>query len=504
MNDNDRRLPADRSEESLDPEDWEATRALGHRMLDDMLDYMKTVADRPAWQEVPEEVVKNLREPVPLESVDESLVYEQFQRDVLPYPLGNIHPRFWAWVIGTGTPVGVLSELLAATMNPNMGGGVHAPRLVEEQVLEWMREIFGFPEGSSGLLVSGGSMANLVGLAVARHARAGFDIRRQGLQGSPRRMTVYGSRGMHSSVQKALELMGMGSDGLRLVDTRPDHSIDVQVLGRMLEEDRAAGMQPICIVGNAGTVNTGAVDDLDALADICQEQGLWFHVDGAFGAWATIVPERAEQMRGMNRADSLAFDLHKWLYMPIEIGCVLVRDRQQHLDTFSLTPAYLEQAVRGVAAGGNWFSEYGVQLSRNFRALKAWMSLKTHGLDKYSRLIRQNLEQAIYLGELVEAHPRLQLMAPVSLNIVVFRYLGEGPDGTTPDEPILDELNREILLRIQERGIAVPSGTRVNDRFVIRVAHVNHRTRYADMDLLVESVLEIGREIVGPEHRTNS
>lgn len=500
MSDKDRLLPPHGSEENLDPEDWEATRALGHRMLDDMLDYLSTVADRPAWQDVPEEIVQNLREPLPLESADEAHVYEQFRRDVLPYPLGNIHPRFWAWVIGTGTPMGVLSELLAATMNPNMGGGVHAPRLVEEQVLEWMREIFSFPEGASGLLVSGGSMANLVGLSVARHARAGYDIRKHGLHGLPGRLTVYGSRGMHSSVQKALELMGMGSEGLRMVDTRPDHSIDVQALGRMLQEDRAAGMQPICVVGNAGTVNTGAVDDLEALADICQEQGLWFHVDGAFGAWAAIVPERAGQLRGMDRADSLAFDLHKWLYMPIEIGCVLVRDRKQHLDTFSLTPAYLEQTVRGVAAGGNWFSEYGVQLSRNFRALKAWMSLKTYGLDKYRRLIRQNLEQAAYLGERVQAHPGLQLMAPVSLNIVVFRYLGEEPGEAAPDELMLDELNREILLRIQERGIAVPSGTRVNGRYVIRVAHVNHRTRYADMDLLVDAVLEIGREILLAEH----
>lgn len=499
MNDKDRLVPPGRPEENLDPQDWEATRALGHRMLDDMLDYMKTVADRPAWQEVPEEVVENLREPLPLEPADETLVYEQFQRDVLPYPLGNIHPRFWAWVIGTGTPMGVLSELLAATMNPNMGGGVHAPRLVEEQVLEWMREIFGFPESSSGLLVSGGSMANLVGLAVARHTRAGFDVRKQGLHGWPRRLTVYGSRGMHSSVQKALELMGMGSDGLRMVDTRPDHSIDVEALKRMLQEDRAAGMQPVCIVANAGTVNTGAVDDMDALADICEDQDLWFHVDGAFGAWAAIVPERAGQMRGMNRADSLAFDLHKWLYMPIEIGCVLVRDRKQHLDTFSLTPAYLEQAVRGVAAGGNWFSDYGLQLSRNFRALKAWMSLKTYGLEKYRRLVRQNMDQAVYLGKLVETHPTLQLMAPVSLNIVVFRYLAEGLDGEATDE-----LNKEILLRIQERGIAVPSGTRVNDRYVIRVAHVNHRTRYADMDLLVNSVLEVGREILGPGFQIQS
>jgi glutamate/tyrosine decarboxylase-like PLP-dependent enzyme len=483
--------PGHPADESLDPQDWEATRALGHRMMDDMMDYLQTVSDRPAWQPLPEQVRRHLREPLPLAPGDETAVYEQFRQDVLPYPLGNIHPRFWAWVIGTGTPTGVLAEFLAASMNPNMGGGVHACNLVEDQVLEWMREIFDFPEDSSGLLVSGGSMANLVGLAVARRVGAGFDIRKYGLQQAPHRMTVYGSTEQHSSVQKALELMGMGSDSLRLVPTHADHSIDVEALRVMLQQDRAAGMQPICVVGAAGTVNTGAVDDLEALAQICQEQKLWFHVDGAYGAWAAILPEKATQMRGIKRADSLAFDLHKWMYMPMEIGCVLVRNRQQHRDTFALTPAYLEQAARGVAGGGNWFSEYGLQLSRNFRALKAWMSIKTHGMDKYRRLIRQNIDQACYLGRRVQEHSQLQLLAPVSLNIVVFRYR---PDGL--DDSGLDSLNQEILLRIQERGIAVPSHTRVNGHYAIRVAHVNHRTRYTDMDLLVQSVLEVGAEVL--------
>jgi len=476
-------------EENLDPEDWRQLRKLGHQMLDDMLDYLETVAERPVWQAPPAEVRQRLNEPLPVSPTPLEDVYGQFKRDVLPYPMGNIHPRFWAWVMGGGTPVGVLAEMLAATMNPNMGGGQHSAQLVETQVIAWMREIFGFPEGSSGLLVSGGSMANLVALAVARHAGAGVDVRKLG-HSADAKLSVYASTAVHSSVQKAVELMGMGADSLRLVPVSANGSIEVSALRRMLHADRAEGRRPVCVIGNAGSVNTGAMDDLEAIADLCRNEQVWFHVDGAFGAWAVIDPQSRHLVQGMERADSVAFDLHKWMYMPFEIGCVLVRNGSAHKDTFTVMPAYLQRATRGIAGGEDWFSEYGVQLSRGFRALKAWMSLKTYGLDKYRRMIRQNIEQARYLGQLVEQAPSLELVAPVALNIVAFRYLVPGADAAR-----LDALNQEILLQLQERGIAAPSLTQVNGKTVLRVANVNHRTRRADMDILVSAVQSLGMEL---------
>ena len=477
-------------EESLDPRSWEELRALGHRMVDDMLAYLEQVRERPAWQPVPDTTRTLLSRPAPRAPEGADRAYAEFVEHILPYPLGNIHPRFWGWVIGTGTPFGALAEMLGATMNPNVGGGDHVANYVERQVVDWCREIMGFPVEASGLLVSGGSMANLVGLAVARNAQAGFDVRVHGVRAAPAPLTLYGSVEMHSSIQKAVELMGLGSDALRLVPVTDQFEIDVDALERMLAEDRAAGAVPFCIIGNAGTVNTGAIDDLARLADIAAQEGLWYHVDGAFGSLAVLVPELAPRLAGMERADSLAFDLHKWMYVPFEAGCALVRDPRAHRDTFSLTPGYLVHAERGAAGGELWFSELGIQLSRGFRALKVWLSFKEHGLDRYGRLIRQNVEQARYLEQLVRDAPDLELLAPVPLNIVCFRYRGASGRADS-----LDALNRELLMRVQEQGIAVPSSGTIRGRFAIRVAITNHRSRREDFDVLVSEVRRIGREL---------
>jgi aromatic-L-amino-acid/L-tryptophan decarboxylase len=478
-------------EESLDPADWEAVQELGVQMVTDMLEYLKTVRERPVWQPIPEEIKEHFHKPLPLEPEAAERVYQDFKENVLPYPLGNIHPRFWGWVIGTGTPLGVLAEMLAATMNPNTGGGEQAATYVESQVLNWCKEMTGFPLDSSGLLVSGGSMANLVGLTVARHAKANYDIRSQGLYGSPSRMIFYGSKEMHSSLQKAVELLGFGSQSLRMIPVNEEFQIDLEELRNAIREDRERGHLPICIIGNAGTVNTGAVDELNALADICQVENLWFHVDGAFGALARLDPTLRNLLTGMERADSLAFDLHKWMYMPYEIGCALVRREEDHRRAFSLTPDYLAHAERGMASGDVWFSEYGVQLSRGFRALKAWMSIKEHGILKYGRMVRQNVDQASYLADLVDRAPELERLAPAPLNIVCFRYRIEG----LHDEA-LNELNKELLIRLQESGSAAPSYTTLNGKYAIRAAISNQRSRREDFDILVREVIRIGNEMV--------
>jgi len=478
-------------EESLDPDDWQAMRALGHRMVDDMMTYLETVRERPVWQPIPDRVKTSLQESLPLAPQDPSQVYQEFVENVLPYPMGNIHPRFWGWVIGTGTPLGMLAEMLAAGMNPNAGGADHVANYVEAQVLDWCKEMLGYPAQASGLLVSGGSMANLVGLAVARNARAGFKVRQQGLMASPAKMTLYGSSETHSSIQKAVELLGLGADSLRKVPTSSDYQIDLSALETAISEDREAGYRPICVVGNAGTVNTGAIDDLNALADLCQRESLWFHVDGAFGALAVLSPKLGPLLAGMERADSLAFDMHKWMYMPYEIGCALVRTPQDHRGTFALTPDYLAHTERGLAAGPIWFSDYGPQLSRGFRALKAWMSIKEHGIKKYGRLIQQNVDQARYLAGLVDDSPDLEKLAPVSLNIVCFRF-------TAPhlDDAALNRLNQELLTQLHERGIAAPSSTTLASRYALRVAITNHRSRREDFALFVRETVRIGRELL--------
>ncbi len=474
-------------EESLDPEDWQAMRALGHRMVDDMMTYLETVRERPVWKPIPATVRAYFHQPVPVKPEGPRHVYEDFTQFVLPHPMGNIHPRFWGWVIGTGTPFGMLADMLAAGMNPNVGGGDHVANLVELQVLDWCKAIFGYPAEASGLLVSGGSMANLVGLTVARNMRAGYDVRSHGLQASTRRMTLYGSREMHSSVQKSVELLGLGSDALRQVPVNAAFQIDIRALEAALANDRAVGFQPVCVIGNAGTVNTGAIDPLDKLADICERERLWFHVDGAFGALATLSPVLRPLLAGMDRADSIAFDLHKWMYMPYEVGCVLVRRENDHRLAFSLTPEYLAHTERGLAAGAKWFSDYGVQLSRGFRALKVWMSIKEHGIEKYGRLIQQNVDQARYLAGLVEATPNLQILAPVPLNLVCFRFVVDGFD-----DGRLNELNQEILLQLHESGTAVPSYTTIDGKYALRVAITNHRSRREDFELLVREVVRLG------------
>jgi glutamate/tyrosine decarboxylase-like PLP-dependent enzyme len=362
-------------------------------------------------------------------------------------------------------------------------------------VIHWIKEMLGYPAEASGLLTSGCSAANLIGLAVARNSRARCDVRTEGLGAAPRRMVTYASREVHSSVQKAVELLGLGGASLHIVAVNGAFEIDVDALRAMIARDRDAGLEPFCVVGAAGTTNTGAMDDLDALADVCEQEGLWYHVDGAFGAWAGITPRESGKVAGMERADSLAVDLHKWMYMPYEIGCVLVRSEEAHREAFALTPDYLAhgEGGRGLTGGDlPWFSDYGLQLSRGFRALKAWMSLKTYGQQKLGRVIQKNIDQARCLAELVRSTPELEMVTPVALNIVCFRYVAPGLD-----EQALNRLNERIVVEVQETGVAVPSGTLVGDRYAVRASITNHRTRREDLDLLVREVVRVGGELAG-------
>ncbi len=499
-------------EETFDPRDWAALRELGHRALDDAMDYMESLRERPAWEHAPAHVKARFSGPVPAGPQAVEDIYREYVEYVLPYQLGNSHPRFWGWVLGSGTPMGVIAEMLAAATDSVSGiYSFVSNNYVELQVLDWCKEMLGYPMGAGGLLTSGCSASNLIALAVARNSKAGFDVRADGLAGP--RLTVYCSAEAHSSLTKAVELLGMGTRSLRRVPADDVMRIDLDALAGMVARDREDGMLPICVVGVAGTTNTGSIDDLPALADFCEREGLWFHVDGAFGAWAAIAPASRHLVAGMERADSLAFDLHKWMNLTYPVGCVLVRDAEAQLRTFSLTPSYLAhgEGERGLTAVDvPWLSDYGFELSRGFHALKAWMTLKEHGADKFGRVIQQNIDQARYLAGLVEVTPELELALPVALNIVCFRYVPQAgaaapaaaahaaaPAAPAIDDAALDQLNKSIEIELQERGIAVPSVATIGGRKYLHVAVANHRSRYEDFDLLVREVVRLGKELAG-------
>ncbi len=476
-------------EETLDPADWGEAAEAAHRAVDDAVAYLRDVRMRPAWQEMPAGVRQRFAEPLPRAPQPLAEVLDEVTRDVMPYPMGNVHPRFWAWYMGSSNLTGAVADFLAAVQGSNLGGGNHAAVLLDRQVVDWCKEMTGFPASASGTLVSGGSMANLIGLTVARNVKAGIDIRERGVAALPRPLRFYGSDQIHSCHRKAMEALGLGNQALRRIATNSHFRIDLPGLRAAIAADRAAGFKPACVIANAGTVNTGAIDDLEALATLAAEEGLWLHVDGCIGALLAIAPHGRRLVAGLERADSLALDPHKWLHAPFDVGCCLVRDAAAHRETFATTPEYLESAPRGLASG-HWPHEFGLQTSRGFRALKVWMTLKEHGVEKFGRLIDQNIDQAQYLSGLVEAEPGLRLMAPTTINIVCFRF---DPGGL--DEPALKALNMEIMLRLQEAGVAVPSDTTLHGRHCLRVAICNHRTRYDDIDLLVAEVLRLGSKL---------
>ncbi len=476
--------------ETLDPADLEGLRALAHRMVDDAFDDLSRLPERPVWQPMPKTLAPSFETPAPREGAGVEAAYARYRTDVQPYLMGNDHPRFWGWYMGNGTMVGALGAFLAAASNPNLGGGNHAAMHVELQVVRWCAELLGFPLDAGGLMVSGASMANLVGWTVARHVHAGVDVRAEGVAAMPEPLVAYASVEVHSCHKRAAELLGLGSHALRLIPTDGAYRIDLGALRRAIHEDRAAGRKPFLVVGNAGTINTGAVDDLDALADLCAEEGLRFHVDGAIGALVGLAPALAPLVRGIERADSVALDLHKWMHVPFEAGLVLVRDASAQRDAFATSPAYLAPTPRGLAGGAKWFTDFGLELSRDFKALKVWLSWMDRGVDAYGRMIQRNVDQAHHLAARIEREPLLERMAPVGLDIVCFRA---HPDGWSEER--LDALNRELLMRVQESGVAVPTYTTLDGRYCLRVAVSNHRSTFADFDRFVDALLALVPDI---------
>jgi glutamate/tyrosine decarboxylase-like PLP-dependent enzyme len=468
----------------LDPADWSAFRDQLERAADALVAHVRDRADGPVWREMPDEIASALLDEIGPDGAGIERTIERLIDDVLPYGVGNLHPRFMGWVHGAGTPGGMIAGLAEAAINANLGGRNTGAARVEQAVIEWTRELFDFPEGSSGILTSGTSMATVIGLAAARQAMTDWDVEQEGLGERGARMRLYASSAVHSCVATALRLLGFGRQALVQVDTDAEGRMDLEQLEARIAADRRDGLEPFAVVGTAGTVDIGAIDDLDALADLAERENLWFHVDGAFGAMAQLSPSLRGRVEGIERADSIAFDFHKWLHVTYDCGCALVRRRDAHEAAFAGRPRYLEGLDEGLAAGEPWFCDYGPELSRGFRALRVWFLLMEHGTDALAEAIDGSVQRARYLARRIDAEASLERAAPASLNLVCFRVAPE------PGEDA-DVLNAQVVAELQMRGIAAPSTTRINDQVVIRCCLMNHRATTDDMDIMVDGVLEV-------------
>ena len=463
----------------LDPEDWEVFRAKAHQMLDAAVDQMAGAAEHP-WQPLPEDL------PARYAIGQSGDLVQRLKDDVLPHHGGNIHPRFWGWVQGTGLASDLLASVASVAVNANLGGRCHGANEMERVVIDWARRTMGLPDSASGVFVTGTSQATVLSFQAAR-VRALSDLRRRGQAGH--RLTAYAAAGVHNATSKALELLGIGSENLRSVPLK-EGRMDVNALRRMVQEDRMAGALPFLLVGTAGSVDLGLFDDLNALADTAVEEKLWLHVDGAFGAWTRIAQEPYRSLsNGIGRADSIALDFHKWFYVAYDCGLCLMRREEEHRAAFAARPAYLEGASRGLAGGEPWFCDYGIDLSRGNRAIKVWAALEMFGEEAFGRAITGNCRQAALMAELVAAEPAMELAHPVVSNICAFTARRDLP----PEAQ--SRLNSEIAQRLQESGEAVFSTTRVNGIQVLRAAIANHRTRDEDIHEAMKAVKRQAQQI---------
>jgi glutamate/tyrosine decarboxylase-like PLP-dependent enzyme len=467
---------------SLDPEDWTAIRGLAHRMLDDALDDIAGVAEGPVWRPMPAAVRAGWEAPLPRGATDPALVYARYRASIAPFGVGNRHPRFFGWVHGGSTVIGMLAEMLAGGLNANCGGRDHAPVMVERQVIRWAAEMLGLPLASSGLVVGGTSTANLVAVLVARTAALSARVRKWGVGDS--RLVAYASEAAHMCIARALDFAGIGSDALALIPCDAQGRMDPDALSERVVADRRAGLMPLMVVGTAGSVDTGAIDPLDRIASVCREQGVWFHVDGAFGALASLSRRLRPLLAGIEAADSVAFDFHKWAQVPYDAGCIVVRDAAAHRAAFARTADYLRTTDRGLAAGAPWPVDLGPELSRGFRALKVWMTLSVYGADRLGAVMERCVDLARRLALAIDQAEDLDLAAPAGLNVVCFRVRGfddAGHDG--------------LAAEMQESGACVLSTTTIDGRRVMRAAFVNHRTAEGDVDALLADVRAAARRM---------
>jgi len=468
-------------------------RVLGTQLIDRIANFLDSLPDRRVTPAESPAVVRQVlaaERTLPKQGASAEMLLNHAADLLFEHSLFNGHARFWGYVTSSAAPIGALGDLLAAAVNPNTGAWLLSPMAseIEAQTVRWIAEMLHYPVDCGGLFVSGGNMANFVCFLAARQAKAGWDVRTAGMAGP--RLRVYCSKETHTWIQKAADMSGMGTDAIRWIPTDEKMQMDVAALRRQVTQDIETGDKPIMVVGTAGTVSTGAVDPLPELAALCREFDLWFHVDGAYGGLAAVLPDAAAALRGLHEADSVAVDPHKWLYAPLEAGCALVRNPEKLRDAFAYHPPYYHFGVEAI----NYF-DLGPQNSRGFRALKVWLALQQVGRDGYEQMISDDIRLARHLFEQIALYPELEALTQ-SLSITTFRFVPAGLDSSDADAAsYVDKLNLELLTRLQNSGKAYLSNAVIGGKFALRVCIVNFRTTLADVEALLPIVVAIGEEL---------
>jgi aromatic-L-amino-acid decarboxylase len=468
-------------------------RAVGHQLIDRIAGFLDSLPERRVTPgEAPSDVREALgaKRSLPRQGADSALLLGRAADLLFEHSLFNGHPRFWGYITSSAAPIGALGELLAAVVNPNVGAWLLSPMAseIEAQTIRWIAEMLNYSTDCGGLFVSGGNMANFVCFLAARQAKAGWDVRAKGMAGA--RLRVYCSKETHTWIQKAADMSGLGTDAIRWIAADDQLRIDIAALREQIAGDIEAGDRPFLVVGTAGSVSTGAIDSLAELAAICREFDLWFHVDGAYGGLAAVLPDAPDELAGLREADSVAVDPHKWLYAPLEAGCALVRDAEKLRDAFAYHPPYYHFGMEAI----NYF-DLGPQNSRGFRALKVWLALQQVGRDGYVQMLSDDIRLARELFRRIPQYPALEAFTQ-SLSITTFRYVPLGLDSREEKvEQYLDELNRELLTRLQNSGEAYLSNAVIHGKFALRACIVNFRTTLADVEALLPLVVRIGGEL---------
>ena len=471
----------------------EEFRKIGHQLIDDISDFIATIDEKPVTiNKSPSQLQGILgKASLPENGVPATELISKTSDLLFNHSLFNGHPKFLGYITSSAAPIGALADLLAASVNPNVGAHILSPMAteIEKQTIQWLAEFIGVSPNYGGILVSGGHMANFTAFLAARTAKAPKRIKEDGLSNQSDKLTVYCSKTTHTWVEKAAILFGLGTKSIRWIQTDASNKMNNQILEETIKKDIKNGFKPIMAIGTAGDVSTGVVDDLKGISAICNSYDLWFHIDGAYGAPAAVVPKFKNLFEGMSEADSIALDPHKWLYSPLEAGCTLVKDPQHLIDTYSSNPDYYNFTNNHQEVAQNYY-EYGLQNSRGFKALKVWLSLQQVGRSGYEKMILEDIELAKYLFELAKANAQLQAVS-TNLSITTFRYI---PLNFDKENDYLNELNEELVNVLQASGEMFLSNAIVNETYCLRACVVNFRTSQKDMEEIIDIIVKIGKE----------